>query len=71
MSGWLSAAMRVCVGNHPALIADLVRVLEAAGGVGNGYGHTHRGTVSDEAPAPREALAVYDKAEHIDGSEAL
>jgi len=52
-------------------IADLVRVLEAAGAVGNGYGHTHRGMVSNEAPALHEALAVYDKAEHIDGSEAL
>jgi hypothetical protein len=51
-------------------IADLVRVLEAAGAVGNGYGHTHRGMVSNKAPL-HEALAVYDKAEHIDGSEAL
>jgi hypothetical protein len=52
-------------------IADLVRVLEAAGAVGNGYGDTHRGMVSNEAPARHEVLAVYDKAEHIDGSEAL
>jgi len=27
--------------------------------------------VSNKAPALHEALAVYDKAEHIDGSEAL
>jgi hypothetical protein len=46
-------------------------MLEAAGAVGDGYGHTHRGMVSNEAPALHEALAVYDKAEHIDGSEAL
>jgi hypothetical protein len=29
------------------------------------------GMLSNEAPALHEALAVYDKAEHIDGSEAL
>lgn len=51
--------------------ADLVRVLEAAGAVGNGYGHTHRGMVRNEAPALHEALALYDEAEHIDGSRCI
>lgn len=47
--------------------ADLVRVFQAGRAVAHRYGHTYRGLVSNEVLSPHEALAAYDKAEHIDG----
>ena len=51
-------------------IADLARGLEAARAVAaNQYGRTHLGMVGNEVATLHEALAAYEKAEHIDGYE--